>query len=273
MSKNLLAKMEPLLDFVIAHCTALSLLYSKLTFKMLKPDKRLASLKDKYLGASCFVVALGPSLKTEDLDMIEDSGMFSFSMNHCFHLFNKTKWRPDCYFISDGRLDTPDVQNAMKDMAAEGTLIVYSRREVKHVPENSVYYKADYIDFIRSNSAKKKYREASYACRFSTDAYDRVYSAHSCVTSIIQVAYYMGFRKIYLIGQDCGTSAKLDHSDGIKAPVNPHQADDLKKVIIDFDEQWKFIKENGIALEIVNCTRGGCLEVFPRQSLEDVLGL
>ena len=271
MKKTFRAITTPILDFLIARCTGLSLLYSKISFSALKQDERFLALKDKYKGQRCFIVALGPSLTVSDLDLLAEHREFCFSMNKCYQLFDKTKWRPDCYCITDGRVNTAETQNAIKTMLGDGISVVYSRRDIKKMPAAAIYYKADYIDFILSNSANPKYKEKGHVGRFSTDAGKFVYSAHSCVTSIIQVAYYMGFHEIYLIGQDCGISGKIEHSAGIKSDKNPHHSDDLDHVLNDFVAIRDDIKEQKIDLTIKNCTRGGRLEAFERVPLEVVL--
>ena len=272
MKKTFRALTTPMLDFMIAHCTALSLAYSRITFRMLKQDERFLALKDVHKGKRCFIVALGPSLTVSDLDLLAEHGEFCFSMNRCYQLFDKTKWRPDCYFITDGRVNNPETQHAIVDMLNSGIQVIYSRRDIRKMPDQAIYYKADYIDFIMENSASEKYREKGRIGKFSTDAGKFVYSAHSCVTSIIQVAYFMGFREICLIGQDCGVSGALKHSNGIKSEKNIHQKDDLNRVLEDFTAMRDEIIKNNIDVSIINCTRGGCLESFERRSLESILG-
>ena len=261
----------PVLDFFIAHCTGISVLYSKLSFKFFKLDKRFVALKNKYEGKRCFIVALGPSLTINDLNKLAKNGEYCFSMNRCYQLFNKTDWRPDCYFISDGRVNTMETQCAIKEMIKDNIPVIYSRREIKKMPKEAMYYRADYIDFIFANSSAMKYKRKGHYSRFSTDAGSFVYSGHSCVTSILQIAYYLGFNEVYLLGQDCGVSKGMDHSKGINAPANPHQSDDLKHVILDFESINQDIKEKGIDFKVYNATRGGALEVFPRVDLDVLL--
>lgn len=260
-----------MLDFLIAHCTKICLFYSNVTFKIFEQDKRFLALKDKYKGKRCFIVALGPSLTVSDLDNISKYKEFSFSMNQCYQLYDKTSWRPDFYFISDGRANTMETQVAITKMLDAGISVIYSRREIKKMPKKAFYYRANYLNFIRLNSANKTIKDSGCYSKFSMNAGDFVYSGYSCVTSIIQIAYFMGFREIYLIGQDCGTSKTLNHSEGINAPENPHQNDDLKKVIKDFESINNDLKGKSIDLKIYNATRGGNLEVFPRVNLDEIL--
>lgn len=52
-------------------------------------------------GERCFIVATGPSLCVKDLDILESNNEICMSVNGIFKVFEKTKWRPDYYFLSD----------------------------------------------------------------------------------------------------------------------------------------------------------------------------
>ena len=261
----------PFLDFLVSHFTWLCVLYSKFTFYLFRQDKRFLAMKNKYSGKRCFIVSLGPSLTISDLNLLNSSHEYCFSMNRCYQLFDKTEWRPDVYFISDARVNNNDTQAAIKKMIDDKIAVIYSKRDIKRMPSEALYYRANYADFIKFHSSNKRYRLAARVGQCSIDAGDFVYSAHSCVTSIIQVAYFLGFKEIYLIGQDCGVTSNLNHSEGITAEKNVNQLNDLDLVLYDFEELNKYITEKSIDLKIYNCTRGGRLEVFPRLKLEEVL--
>lgn len=269
--KTLQETFTPVLDFLVAHCTGLSLLYTRLAFKTLRPDPRMLAMKDRYSGRRCFVIGLGPSLSTDDLDLLAMHGEYCFSMNRCYQLFNRTVWRPDCYFISDGRVNNRTTQDEIRKMLGAGIDVVYSRLEIRNMPKEAVYYKADFQDFILSNSRSERYRRKGHECRFSTDAGDFIYDGHSSALSIVQLAYFMGFKEVYLLGLDCGTSPSTGYCEGISAPQNVNQGSDLDKVIRDFISLDEDMKSKGLDFKVFNCTRGGRLEVFPRRRLEDVL--
>ena len=55
----------------------------------------IKTMKDTHKGEICFIVATGPSLTFEDLDLLADSGIFSFGMNSCVLAFDNTRWVPN----------------------------------------------------------------------------------------------------------------------------------------------------------------------------------
>ena len=61
--------------------------------------KELKKYKDAYKGKRCFLIANGPSLKVEDLNLLK--GEYTFGCNKIFYLFDKTEWRPTFYCILD----------------------------------------------------------------------------------------------------------------------------------------------------------------------------
>lgn len=272
MKRTIQEIFTPVLDFLVKYCTPLSLLYTNISFRLTKPDPRFSALKDKYKGRRCFIVGLGPSLTTADLDLLARNREYTFSMNRCYQLFDRTEWRPDCYFISDGKACTPPTMKAIDEMLKNGTQVIYSRLQIRKMPKEAIYYKARYNHFIMMNSAYRHYREKGHYCKMSPDAGSFIYDGHTCVHSIIQAAYYMGFSEVYLIGTDCTYSKNARHAQGIetaKSALKPN--DDMEKFIIDYESMAEDIKKKNLDFRIYNCTRGGALEVFERKNLEDVL--
>ena len=78
----------------------------------------------------------------------------------------------------------------------------------------------------------------------------------------------MGFKKIYLLGCDCNYNQSKTHfiEYGYKDGKIMFAADKIIQAHIAFK---KFADAQGI--EVINCTRGGNLEVYPRETLEEVL--
>ena len=103
--------------------------------------------------------------------------------------------------------------------------------------------------------------------QFSKDAGHFVYEGHSTVYGILQMAAYMGFSEIYLLGCDCNYQ-KESHSEltqyDIQTPKNMGEW-----MIRDYIDAEHSLKEMGI--KVYNATRGGMLEVFPRAVLEKVV--
>ena len=90
------------------------------------------------------------------------------------------------------------------------------------------------------------------------------------VLDAIQIAAYMGFKEIYLIGTDCNYRLKSDKmysvDHGIRSSV---QYSAGKRMINDYKAIKRYTDAWGI--KVFNATRGGMLNVFPRVNLDEII--
>lgn len=92
-----------------------------------------------------------------------------------------------------------------------------------------------------------------------------VYDGYSIALSLMQLAVYMGFKKIYLIGSDCNYNQKKKNFIEHGANIN-FEAKDIAgtRIIVAHEKFKKFADSHQV--EVFNCTRGGMLEVYPRKT-------
>lgn len=218
---------------------------------------RLRELKNKHYGKRCFIIANGPSLTLEDCELLKDE--YTFGMNAIVDLFDKTDWRPSYYGVQDKNvyekilLEKSDMQNIF----------------VADYLSNDSRYILFPLHFLNH---RVTYFTKRYWTKFSDNAYACVYDGYSITYSLIQLAYYMGFRKIYLLGCDClfGNTIENSHFAGCRTfGVESNLSTAAERNLCGYNEAKKFLRKN--SGEIVNCTRGGALEIFPRKTLENVL--
>ncbi|MGN1134038.1 MAG: 6-hydroxymethylpterin diphosphokinase MptE-like protein, partial [Oscillospiraceae bacterium] len=157
---------------------------------------KLYNVKDKHKGQRCFIVATGPSLTLSDLDMLK--GEITFGMNSICRIYDKTEWRPTYYGIQD-----IFVYPKMKDVIEK---YYHNAENVFVSDELSDMYglSSSYITYP-FNSAYHLYDQHfnKFYSKFSGNAYARVYDGYSITYSLLQIAVYMGFSEIYLLGADC----------------------------------------------------------------------
>ena len=226
-------------------------------------DKRympLRELKGKYKGKRVFITCTGPSLTIEDLELLKNE--YVFGMNSICLIHDKTDWKPDFFGIQDD-----NVYVRVKDtlLSTNNGLVFapYSYKKKYGTPENWVYF--DVTGYYNCYEMLYKHK---YFTKFSDDSYAINYGGYSITYTIMQLAVYMGFDEIYLLGADCSYLGQkqhfVEHGHMEQAPV-----EQAAKLQVSYMEARKFADANGI--QIVNVTRGGCLELFPRMQLEDVL--
>ena len=227
-------------------------------------SKRLASLKDTKVGDDCFVVGNGPSLAVHDLEML--GGTDSFASNHIFHVFGCTDWRPTYYITQDiygGIAREVDAMEA--DIVFVGD---YYWRKVGTSNPRAVCYHGE-----RVLSNKKV---------MASDSIDRYITDYETVTfTALQIAVYMGYSRIYLIGVDHSYAREIDSAGNVlrDTGATSHFYEDNAGATITANVEgmerayravWDLAEERGA--RIYNATRGGALEVFERADLDEVLG-
>lgn len=117
--------------------------------------------------------------------------------------------------------------------------------------------------------------------KFSTDLQKGIYTIGTVTYALIEIAAYMGFSEIYLLGIDNKYSkTKLKNGEivvdnsvksyfGNETKAEQRTAHKSWEMDIGYEYAEKFSRENGF--RIFNATRGGYLEAFERVNLESVL--
>lgn len=256
--------------------TLIKTAYLYLCFMLTPRDKRLKRFYQKHKGERCFIVGLGPSLSVDDLESLRENHEICFSVNRIYRLYESTNWRPDYYFFSDKRtyFDLPhEVKSVFEDMIRKDkTQIIYSKKRGMKMPRQAVFYRSYDVQNALKNSKSKRLRKLVRPCSFSENAGKYVHDGSSCIHSAIQLAFYMGFQEIYLLGCDCDSVSKRDYCTLLNIETNGEKyREEGNEIIRDYENLQKEIREKNIPLKIYNATRGGRLEVFPRVSLEEVL--
>lgn len=223
--------------------------------------KKILALKRKYDGKRCFIIATGPSLTLDDLELLKNE--YTFAMNSICRIYDKTDFRPTFYGIQDGKV-FGKMLDCVYDQDEKTTMLIADSLDSEYqLPEYCVQFPYNvgyhYCSFRRLDN---------YSARFSDNAYDVVYDGYSITYSLIQIAVYLGFKEIYLLGVDCNYGNEKKHFvESGYVDKNAYLNHD--KMIVGYQKAKEYADSHGI--KIFNCTRGGMLEVYPRMSLEDVL--
>ena len=213
-------------------------------------------------GESCFVIGLGPSLKMEDIMTLKESGLSTFSVNLITRCFKETGWKPDFYVITDS--------NAFKDEEMQGT---------EEASSQYSFLSDASKDFWKKNQSSKNIR---LHVRFNVpDKEEEIFSEDvsrlcadggTCIYICLQLAAYMGFQNIYLLGIDLA-----DTQGGKKNAVKYSHFYDpnpdagylwVDMILKGYRAARKYADSHGI--HIYNATRGGYLEVFDRVDMDSL---
>jgi hypothetical protein len=229
----------------------------------------LAKLKDRYKGQRCFIIGNGPSLNDCDLSLLRDE--YTFGVNGIFYKTDELGFTPSFYIVEDVHV-VDDNLDRINDYEAQLKFFpsIYKDRITK--TPNTHFFSVD-LGFYRKSS--KSYCRPRFSYDFSKVAF-----AGQSVTFInLQLAYYLGFEEVYLIGMDFsyeipksaivrGRSIESTHDD----PNHFHpdyfgkgkkwHDPLLDRVALNYELAKKVYEEND--RQIFNATHKGALEIFDR---------
>lgn len=254
----------------------------------------LEAFRDKHRGERAIILGNGPSLNKTNLSLLE--GETVFASNAAFLLFPKISWRPKYFSCVDVRV-LPDRAADIVQMLEENPQITafFPAALVDHANGGNVQPTRELVP-----EAKGRYffreRHLSNAnlpwSMFSPDADEYVVQPHTVTVTLMQLAAYMGFSELVLVGCDTRYTIKdtveLEDPDGKAIALKSTEDDDPNHFDASYfgeGRRWHVpdipgiieqYEQAGLAIEalgarVINATVGGDLEVFERRSLEDVL--
>lgn len=228
-----------------------------------KNYRKIEALRNRYEGKRCFIIATGPSLRMEDLEALKDE--VTFGMNSICMLYDRTDWRATYMGVQD--LAVYEKVKLFLDKYCAGEVLIsdfickdkVKKREWILFPYNGRYRAYD-----------ERFRN-KYWSKFSSDCHRIVYDGFTITYSLIQIACYMGFKEIYLLGADCNYQEGkknhfIEHDVKLQSTNYIHVQD---KLFSGYRKVKEYADARGI--KVYNATRGGMLEIFPRVDFDSVL--
>ncbi len=234
-------------------------------------EKNLSKYHNIHKGERCFIVGTGPSLRMEDVNLLKEE--WTFGVNSCVTMYDKTDWRADYYGIVDSH--TVDIlKDKMK--SEEIPVLFYTDIDASYDGANGVAFpKDDSANMMTDTCYKRWFPEKFPETDFSEDITKVVYTGKSVVYAMLQIAAYMGFTEIYLLGVDCNYAQPKMYSDNVTYVDHKTKWSREKllkngnQMLPQFEIAKSYAKEHGF--EIFNATRGGQLETFQRVDLTEVV--
>lgn len=232
-------------------------------------SRYMKGLKDIHRGESCFVIGNGPSLTAEDLDVLHASGMVCFATNRIYQIYPKTNWRPTYYLC----MDIYGLHMLFKDIRCSGDypkFINYTARGLGRRQEDDIHYLCEFENFKIDPFELKPKSLSSDLSWYGT-------KNGTVTVNAMELAMYMGFKTIYLLGVDNSYKYKR-LSDGtiyddpaVKATyfAGESQAASDRALFqpVDYmNASYRLCKAYAEKnrVDIYNATRGGKLEIFER---------
>ena len=224
--------------------------------------------RNLHKGKRCFIIGTGPSLTPGDLNKLQNE--ITFGTNRIFEVFSQTEWRPTYYMNQDYKLictfsnDIAQLSASRKFMPIEAKKFFAEQNDIS-------YFVLRHKDFY------------PHSADFSTNISKYLGQGFTVTYGAVQMAYYMGFSKVYLLGIDHNYSISLNENgipvmqDGVtdyfKGSTANNKGLNLPRVV---ESTMAYMTARKFAdahkdFTIYNATRGGKLESFERVDLDEVL--
>lgn len=260
-----------------------------------KEMKTLFARNEKFYnihkGKRCFILATGPSINKQDLRPLRNEICIAVS---AFYVHKEIKTIRPLYHVEAP--SHPPFGIEVAHTSFEGYRKNYSDETIYFLGHSQ--YVFSYFNYLKQNPHIKKdnfyFLNYCYPIILNENNYNRqslwdicspLFAVRTVIYSAIQIAAYMGFKEIYLLGCD------HDYLMDLNRITDHHFYKDEESGISDaehlsaFNTEWWFcqyyyrwkeyrlmndyLTSNGC--RIFNATNGGMLDVFPRVNFDDVI--
>jgi len=240
---------------------------------------RNRELRDRHAGERCFILATGPSIKKQNLKLLKGETCIAVS-NFFVHPDYKVI-QPKYYCVAGWHPPITEEawRNWMKDIAAGSgsATMFFSLADRIRIERQGVY------------SQRQAYYLHDKTCDFdaSQDVLDITRSVPKpCSVSImaLEIAIYMGFQEIYLLG--CDHDAIMHHNVSrhfydekehamVRSGYNEWDGVDVEFHCQSYLKLWgqfKSLRRIAVSrgIRISNATEGGMLDVFENVALQSL---
>lgn len=223
--------------------------------------RRLAALQDRHRGERCFIIGNGPSLKQTDLSKLR--GEITLGMNRIYLAFPEMGF-PTTYYLSVNDLVVEQCAADIQSLQMPRFVSWRARKWLR--PEDDLF-------FLYTTYTGPK---------FARDARGRLWEGATVTYTALQVAFYLGFQTVILIG--------VDHNFVTQGKPNTtvvSQGDDpnhfspsyfgkgFRWQLPDLDTSERSYRMARAAYEsagrqVIDATVGGKLTVFPKVPYESL---
>lgn len=168
--------------------------------------------KDKHKNERVFILGNGPSLNETDLNLLEKEN--TIAMNRISMIYDKYKyWRPTYYFfcsteIKHKKYGAVWLSSVLSSIFEPSTTSFIASMFKENIDPNNNLKNIKWFHVLSETKPDDtgEIKEDS----FSTNILDRIDKSGSTINCALQLAYYMGFSEIVLLGVDGGITGKVE---------------------------------------------------------------
>ncbi|MBN2044473.1 MAG: DUF115 domain-containing protein [Anaerolineales bacterium] len=225
--------------------------------------QQLGAYQDKHKGERCVIIGNGPSLKHTDVSKIKDE--YTFGMNRIYLAFPEWGFETS-YFVSINDLVIEQCAGEIRALRMPKFLSWHSHPHIAPAADLMFLY------------------TTYYDPKFATDVRGRLWEGATVTYVAMQLAYYMGFEEVVLIGVDHSFKQKGEPNKTVISEGDDESHFDPKYFGKGFRWQLPDLETSELAYRrarqvyeaagrrIVDATVGGKLDVFPKVEFDSYFG-
>ena len=243
--------------------------------RLSRSKSEIAKLKNKFKGERCFIVGNGPSLNDIDMSLLDNE--YSFAVNSIYYKTREMGYKPTFYVVEDPHVINDNLKE-INEYQCDYMFFPSKFKSKFNKGDNRYFLNLDYSFY---NDVSPYYEVP----RFSQDLSEEAFCGQSVTIVNLQLAYYLGFTEVYLVGMDFSynvpDSAKVDGNviESTEDDVNHFHPDYFGK-----GKKWHDPKLHNVlksyrlarlmyeidGRKVINATVGGKLEVFERVDYKEL---
>ena len=235
-------------------------------------DSNISELRGKYSGR-VFLVGNGPSLNETPLEQLYEQGEYTFAMNNISRIFPKTTWRPSFYFAVSSNLKVKARRKYFIEPSHLNIPCFIERGWQGTYPDRpNVYW--IYCPYMKGKEEDGNPALWSQDCGIITGRHA------TSMYSVMQIAVYLGFTELYLIGCDLGYKGfnrgepdpshfDTNYWEGL-LPFTDEGAERENNNMLRAHTYAKGMLDH-LGITVKNATVGGELEVYERIDIDELL--
>jgi len=258
-------------SFATLFCRTVRYRAARANIFLTENEKLIAFYKDYHKGERAFILGNGPSLNLCDLELLQ--GEIVFGVNSIFLNYENMGFHPTYYVVED-------------------VFVAEDRAKEINSYHGPVKFFGNYLKYCLADSGRTlwlnvRFRYDDYPGfpHFSRDARRNVWTGGTVSYICMQLAYYMGFSEVHLVGFDHSYTipgnAKVSGTEILSTSDDPNHfhPDYFGKgyrwhdpMVDRMEVAYRRAKEEFelAGRRIYNATEGGRLEIFERVSYQSL---
>lgn len=217
-------------------------------------------LGDIYRGSSAYLILGGPSFKEIDIKKLNQSGILTMCVNNSVKTFRPNLWTSvddPTHFLKSIWLD-PKIQKFVPMCHSSKKIFDNDKFEVM----DTVVGDCPNVYYYRRNEHFKP-EQFLYEDTFNWGNHKKYGGGRSIMLVAIRLLYYLGIRKVYLLGCDFNMDGNTKyHFEQDRSESSIRGNNNTYKLLIERFNKLKPIFDD-LGYEIYNCNKNSNLKIFP----------